>query len=709
MWPASIGGTYIEWDERLNAFTLGHEEKKYAGVVGSPQAVAHRLEFFSNSGSGHRNSLLLQPLEHGQSTLFILIAASTNGPQEARKVYDRLLRDPEQVQESVRKYYSDYLSRTVSLELPDDQLQAAYDWSRISVIQGLVNNPFLGSGLIAGYRTAGDTSRPGFAWFFGRDSLWTDLALDSVGDFKTARAALEFISQFQRADGKIEHEIPQTATLVPWFGNYPYAYAAADATPLYILAVNDYVSASGDIDFLERHWDNVWRAYHFLHSTYNAQGLPQNLRAGHGWVEGGPLLPVVTELYQSGLGTASLHAIANLASLARKPEIQKRLETEFIAAKQVLNDLFWSAKANTLIFALNDKDQQVELPTVLSTAPMWFDVFDEKKANATIDHLASGDHTADWGMRIFSNRNLLFDPAGYHYGSVWPLFTGWASVGEYIFHRPLPAYTNLQANSHLALDGSAGHTTEVLSGTYYEALPSSSPHQIWSSAMVVLPVIRGLLAINNSVTEQKLVVAPHVPANWNRWSAGNVPACSGNADLIYERTAGQMTLQVQWRSPAFNRGQLRMADAACTLIFSPGISLHATTGEHIKVQETLEDRHPTVSMQLRQGLNLINIPVTDDFGIVVPSPLPSLGGRSRNLRIIKENWSADRKDLHLDIQGIPGHVYRLKAYGSRIVSLEGGEVLDSEAGAQQIEVSFPSNSSVSDFTDQILILHFAGK
>ena len=31
----------------------------------------------------------------------------------------------------------------------------------------------LGTGLVAGFRTSGESERPGFAWFFGRDALWT--------------------------------------------------------------------------------------------------------------------------------------------------------------------------------------------------------------------------------------------------------------------------------------------------------------------------------------------------------------------------------------------------------------------------------------------------------------------------------------------------------------------------------------------------------
>ena len=223
------------------------------------------------------------------------------------------------------EYYRAYLDKTVTLELPDAALQQAYDWARISTIQGLVNNPYLGSGLVAGYRTSGVSQRPGFAWFFGRDSLWTSFALNAEGDYATTRIALDFISKYQRADGKVPHEISQSASLVPWFKDYPYPYVSADATPLFIIAMNDYAVQSGDVTFARDKWDNLWRAYQFLRSTYDAQGFAQNAGIGHGWVEGGPLLPVKNEYYQAGLGVEALHALSNLARLVGKDDVSKQL------------------------------------------------------------------------------------------------------------------------------------------------------------------------------------------------------------------------------------------------------------------------------------------------------------------------------------------------------------------------------------------------
>ena len=85
-----------------------------------------------------------------------------------------------------------------------------------------------------------------------------------------------------------------------------------------------------------------------------------------------------------------------------------------------------------------------------------------------------------------------------------------------------PAYANLRANALLTLDGAMGHTTEVLSGDYNSSLSTSSPHQIWSAAMVVNSLLRGMMGLSANAYEKKLTIEPHVPANWDRFSAENV-------------------------------------------------------------------------------------------------------------------------------------------------------------------------------------------
>src|SRR5438105_15346480 len=100
----------------------------------------------------------------------ISIAGALYGRENAEATYRLLAGRSGSLQKEAAKKYQNYLQQTISLTLPDPKLQCTYDWSRISMLQGFVTNPLLGTGLIAGYRTSGTSALPGFAWFFGRDS-----------------------------------------------------------------------------------------------------------------------------------------------------------------------------------------------------------------------------------------------------------------------------------------------------------------------------------------------------------------------------------------------------------------------------------------------------------------------------------------------------------------------------------------------------------
>ena len=605
------------------------------------------------------------------------------------------------ITQSAEDYYATYLNHTVSLELPDRQLQEAYDWARISVVQGLVNNPFLGTGLIAGYRTSGQSQRPGFAWFFGRDSMWTALALDAEGDFATSRTALDFISKYQRADGKIPHEISQGAAFVDWFKGYPYPYASVDATPLYIIAMQDYLTSSGDVAFVQQKWESLWKAYEFLRSTYDAQGWPQNFGFGHGWVEGGPLLPVKTEFYQSGLGTQALESLSNIAHLLGKEDTSKQLAEEFARKKALLNQAFWSTEKNRFVFALDQNNEKVDELSVLATVPMWFGLVDESKAGATISQLAGHDHQTDWGMRIISSQSPKYNPGGYHFGSVWPLFTGWASVGEYRYHRALAAYSNLRANALLALDGSLGHVTEVLSGDYYQPLSTSSPHQIWSAAMVINPMLRGLLGLKADSRSRTLSFTPHIPGDWPSLAVNNVHIGEASLSLQYRRRVGEISLQIAGENSSGDAVEFSPALSARAKVLSAELNGRAVP---FRVAQTEADQHVAVRVLLSPGTNTLRLRIANDFDVDFSSALPPLGSNSRGLRVISESWSRTRDRLELDVSGAAGEQYELPVWNpAQVSAVEGAELLKNDA---QLRVRLPDDRA-NPYPHAKVVLHFS--
>jgi glycogen debranching enzyme len=681
-WPAALGGTYLDWDPKLHAFIFGEEARRFGAVVGSPSAGEARLSYETNYSSSNENSMRLGVTEKGKDTKALVIAASVTGLADAQKTYQRLLTSYADSMRRSAGYYRDYLDKTVSLELPDAALQRAYDWARISTIQGLVNNPYLGSGLVAGYRTSGGGQRPGFAWFFGRDSLWTSFALNAEGDYSTTRTALDFIAKYQREDGKVPHEISQSASLVPWFKDYPYPYVSADATPLFIIAMNDYASQSGDIAFAREKWDNVWRAYQFLHSTYDAQGLAQNAGVGHGWVEGGPLLPVKNEYYEAGLGVEALRALSSLARIVGKEDISKQLATEFDTGKSTLDQAYWSPDTGIYAFALKQDNQRVDEASVLATVPMWFGLPDAIHADQMITKLADADQHTDWGMRIISSSSKVYDGSGYHYGAVWPLFTGWAAVGEYRYHRPLSAYSNLRANALLATDGALGHFTEVLSGDYYQSFATSSPHQIWSSAMVISPILRGMFGLQTDAENHEITLAPHVPADWTSFAIRNVRVAGVGVDFQYRKTVDSLTLDTR-----------RTGTGDCWVEFAPALSKRAqVVGVEMNgrplpftLQQHIDDQHLLIRFPVHDGPNTVVVHSRNDFGISLANELPSLGSASRSLRVVNESWNSSRDQLTLELSGVAGKQYELAVWNpAQITSVKGGAL--TKASKLQIQM-----------------------
>lgn len=699
-WPAAMGGTYEDWDESHHAIVLGEETKKFAALVGSPTAHDAHLAYATNYSSSNETSFRLGVTQRGRENKMLVIAGSIAGRDEVLKTYVHLTTSYSDLQRDSSDYYRTYLTHTVNLELPDPALQQAYDWARVSLIQGLVTNPYLGTGLVAGYRTSGTGQRPGFAWFFGRDSFWTSFALNAAGDFSTTRTAIEFIAKYQRDDGKLPHEIAQGASFVPWFKDFPYPYASADATPLFIIATNDYVTQSGDVAFARENWDRVWKAYQFLRSTYDEQGFPRNYGIGHGWVEGGPLLPVETEYYQSALGTEALRSLSHLAGLIGKSDVQRDLTLEFERRRLALDQAFWSPDKNLYAYALDKNNQRANEPSVLATVPMWFELPESAHAEEMITRLADADHQTDWGMRIISSNSKLYDPSGYHFGSVWPLFTGWASVGEYRYHRALPAYSNLRANALLTLEGSLGHDTEVLSGDYYQSFSTSSPHQIWSAAMVVSPILRGLFGLRTDTPNREITLAPHLPADWESFAIRNIQAGPVTVDFTFHKTIDSATLEVT-----------RTGKGDCWVEFSPAFSLRAKivsatlNGKPLpfQVQPNTEDQHLSTRFPVNEGLNNLVIQVRQDFGLALNNGLPPLGGASHALRVISESWNASRTELRVEVSGVPGNVYELGIWNpAQIVSVENATL----TGQGRIRINFPSGER-EGYVHRTLLIHFA--
>ena len=306
---------------------------------------------------------------------------------------------------------------------------------------------------------------------------------------------------------------------------------------------------------------------------------------------------------------------------------------------------------------------------MLATVPMWFGLPDADHADQTITQLAAADHQTDWGMRIISQNSKIYDGSGYHFGSVWPLFTGWASVAEYRYHRAFPAYSNLRSNALLGVDGALGHFTEVLSGDYNQSFATSSPHQIWSAAMVISPILRGMFGLQTDAEKHEITLAPHVPADWTSFAIRNVHIGGVGVDFQYRKTADSVILEVK-----------RTGSGDCWVDFSPAFSLRTQVvsvemnGRALpfKMQPNSNDQHLFVHFPVGDGPNNLVIRVKDDFGLALSNDLPPLGSASRGLRVLSESWNATKTELTLEVSGLAGSRYELSVWNpGQIATVEG--------------------------------------
>lgn len=680
MWPAAIGSSYGDWSSENKSFRFGADGQHFAAVLGSPDAALISREHATDYSVATGSRFTLGTV-NGHAERVLALAGSMKSKDEALAAYDALIAHPKQLVDESEKHYAAYLANTVDLKLPEAWLQEAYDWARISEVEGFVDNPFLGRGLVAGYGPSKGSYRPGYAWFFGRDSFWTSFALTSSGDFANARAAIAFISQFQSKDGKLPHEISQSASFVDWFTQFPYGYASADATPLFVIAVHEYVKASGDVAFAREQAPRLWKALDFMRSTLDEAGFPKNLGVGHGWVEGGRLLPVRTELYQAGCYVEALRSLAFIAHVLGDEARAQQLETEFEKKHRELNELFWLPKSHSYAFAIGTQGMPVDQPSVLATVPMWFDLLDRQHSQEMIDQLSEESHAADWGMRIISSKSPLYDPSGYHYGSVWPLFTGWASVGEYRNHQAEPALANLRANAWLTMDGAGGNPTEVLSGDTYTELSTASPHQIWSAAMVVSPLLRGLLGLSSDAIHRTMIFEPHLPADWQTVGVRAIPFLGGKVAVDIHRDADKLELKID--NSGTQTFQLDFAPAypPCAQLTGASLDGAAVTW---KEESENKDWHPHFAIAVKPGTSTLTIHHRGIFGYFVPFTPPQLAEPSASLKIVSERWADKGQTLELTLSGRAGREYRLGlVYGERIASVEGAS---QENGALRIHM-----------------------
>lgn len=691
--PEWIAPAPDAWERAGGFYVLHSDYPDLAAAITIPGARAGILAPYQERPQIHPVELKLHidPAQDKDKLYPLLMAVGTNTAEANTAALEKTL---ELLNESIAteyaahaKSYDDLLAHSVAINTPDKSLDQAFQWAEISIEQ-LKAKPFVpkasgqvGQGfspanhaaqcngalapedetaLVAGYYASGDSARPGFGWFFGRDALYTLYAVNGYGDFALAKSELEFLIHRQRADGKIMHEYSQTAPAIDWL-QFPYMYAAADSTPLFLLATLDYVRSSGDVAFLAANRDAIEKAWNFETTHSDTNGIYDN-RQGTGWVESWPGGLPHQEIYLALLDQQASAAMAQIEDLLHDSTKTQAANSRAATIAKTINEQFPNGDKGCYAFSRNENGSLDRTTTVYPALAWWSALPGTSQpdgAGSILDHpedclkqLASADLDTDWGLRDVSNKEPIYDGMSYHQGSVWPLFTGWAALAEYRGNQPLAGYRLLKQNADLTTAQDIGAVTELLSGDFFVPFGRSTSHQLWSSAMVITPTLRGLFGISIDAQTKTITVNPHLPAGWDHAALSNLPLDGVTGALHFVRRDG--VLQVRLTTSGEQKWTLRS---------------DLPNGRFGKLKQSKMEMRAKVPAQFGLSIPLPPIeidetamPVTKSAISTATWPLKRIlpGSRTATMRVLQEEFGAN--SLTLTLEGESGSAGLLTLY-----------------------------------------------
>jgi len=290
----------------------------------------------------------------------------------------------------------------------------------------------------------------GLPWFmtvFGRDSLITSIqALPFTPEL--AETALRVLAERQGTEvddfrdqepGKILHEIRFGE--LTHFGERPHSpyYGTADATPLFLVLLDEYERWSGNTKLVRELEPNARAALTWIDQYGDSDGDGfveydrRNKESGlenQCWKDSGDSI-LFADGTMSSLPRACCEiqgyvydAKVRCARLAREfwgdAELAERLEREAAELKERFNSDFWLPDRGFFALALDGEKRKVDSLTSNIGHLLWSGIVDEDKVAAIVEHLMSDALFSGWGVRTMATTEAGYNPIRYHNGTVWP-------------------------------------------------------------------------------------------------------------------------------------------------------------------------------------------------------------------------------------------------------------------------------------------------
>jgi glycogen debranching enzyme len=458
---------------------------------------------------GFAYALRLAPGERWSTTFTVTPHAAQPGATFARR---EVRADLDELSRLKAVELDAWLARAPALETEDAVLARTYRAS-LSDLAALRLHPRL-----AEHATLPAAGLPWFMALFGRDSLIASYqALPYLPGLAAttlrvlaARQARTHDDFHEQEPGKILHELRFGELTAR--GERPHSpyYGSADATPLFLVLLDEYHRWSGD-DRLVRDLESSARAA--LAWIEDEGDLD-----GDGYVEyssRNPLNGLVNQCWkdswdaiQFANGTLARGPIATCeiqgyvydarrrtARLARDvwgdAALAERLDRRAADLRERFHRDFWMPERGCHALALDGDKHQVDSLTSNIGHLLWSGLLEEREAAATAERLLEAPLWSGWGVRTLGAGEDGYNPLGYHTGTVWPHENSLIAAGlaRYGHHEAASTITS-------AILGAAPHfehrLPEVFGGypaaatAIPVAFPTASRPQAWAAATPLL-------------------------------------------------------------------------------------------------------------------------------------------------------------------------------------------------------------------------------